>query len=58
MVMWHKAYNAKKITNIQKDLNRLAIAALDIFIVHDGLIVIMVDDVFATHGNNTSAVII
>ena len=56
--MWHKAYNAKKITNIQKDLDRLAIAALDIFIVHDGLIVIMVDDVFATHGNNTSAVII
>ena len=42
----------------KKDSNRLAIAALDIFIVHDGFILIMVADVFATHGNNTSAVMI
>ena len=40
------------------DLNRLAIVAFDIFHVHNGLILIMVADVFVTHGNNTSAVII
>ena len=51
--------SCKNITEIQNYRNRFTIIASDIFfIIQDGLLPIMAADIFVTHGDKASAVII
>ena len=50
--------SCKNITEIQNDRNKIDLLILIFFVIHDGLVPIVDADVFATHGDKASAVII